>query len=261
MAFPTKVIPFSVACKTWLDNTYAAKNHNHDTVYSKLGHTHTDIGFKYPDYKNAKITMGNLYSLYRTKADGYIRFAANSGRTHAILTNRISEFDSRINNYQFNGSDYNGYEMGALVKYNNSYYQCKKNFTNTEKIPGVATDYWGSVSTWVPVIMHTVTSYTSDGDSGLGSLLIPVKNGTFIMGVITLDVGRQRIISLGQSEISGEGSSMWFVPFEGNSGAPALEPVLRSDGTQYTMTYNSFKWDIFLLTLSGLFRSLKIAKS
>ena len=40
MAFPTKVIPFSATCKTWLDNTYAAKNHNHDTVYSKLGHKH-----------------------------------------------------------------------------------------------------------------------------------------------------------------------------------------------------------------------------
>lgn len=45
MAFPTKVIPFSQACVSWLNITYASKNHNHDTVYSKLGHKHeiTDI--------------------------------------------------------------------------------------------------------------------------------------------------------------------------------------------------------------------------
>ena len=29
MAFPTKVIPFSEACKTWLDDTYAPKSHKH----------------------------------------------------------------------------------------------------------------------------------------------------------------------------------------------------------------------------------------
>lgn len=29
MSFPTKVIPLSQACKTWLNQTYALKNHNH----------------------------------------------------------------------------------------------------------------------------------------------------------------------------------------------------------------------------------------
>jgi len=55
MAFPTKVVPFSQACKTWLNNTYAPKIHYHDDRYSKLGHTHPDsIAGNMPDFSRSK---------------------------------------------------------------------------------------------------------------------------------------------------------------------------------------------------------------
>ena len=258
MAFPTKVIPFSTACKTWLNNTYAAKNHNHDTVYSKLGHTHFDIGFKYPDYKNARVFTDNQYILYKANADGYVRFAATTGQSCMLLTNRISEFDSRIYEYTFNGNDYNGYSVGALVKYDGKYYQCIKQFTGSTKIPGVETSYWRSVASWIPVIMHSTMSWTSDSDHGFGTLMIPIRSGTYLMAINAGDTAG-RAISLRTANTGGY-NTVWFIPFEGNS-ASSLTQVLKSDNTPYEMTYSSFKWDTVLMTITGLFRNLKIAKS
>ena len=177
MAFPTKVIPFSAACKTWLNNTYAAKNHNHDTVYSKLGHTHSDIGFRYADYTKARLITNSWFTVYKTNADGYLRFSADTGQSVGLLTHRISDFDSRINEYTFNGTDYNGYDLGALVKYNGAYYQCIKKFTGSSQVPSTATSYWINVASWVPVILHTVTAYSADTvDQGFGTFEIPLLN-------------------------------------------------------------------------------------
>jgi len=257
MAFPTKVIPFSEACKSWLNQTYAAKNHNHDTVYSKLGHTHTDVGFKYPDYKNARIFTDNQYTLYKANADGYVRFAATTGQSCTLLTNRISEFDSRIYEYQFNGTDYNGYSVGALVKYDGKYYQCIKQFTNATKLPGTETNYWRQVASWLPVIMHSTTSWTAEDDHGFGTLMIPVTDGTYLMVIRSGDThGRTMRLAGAQTSMN----TVWFVPFQGNS-ASSLTQVLKSDNTPYTMSYDSFIWDTVLMTISGLFRNLKIAKS
>ena len=253
MAFPTKVIPFSEACKTWLNNTYAAKNHNHDTVYSKLGHTHTDVGFKYPDYKNARCITNSWFTIYKTNADGYLRFTADTGQSVGLLTHRISDFDSRINTYTFNGSDYNGYDLGALVKHNGNYYQCIKKFTNSSQVPGSATSYWRQVASHIPVIMHTVTAYSADTvDQGFGSLEIPLKSGTYV-ACITLNDGRGRTLQTVNPASHTQNSVMWFVPFDGNSPSSLSEVA--------TFSYDSFRFDTVLCTLSGLFRNLKIAKS
>ena len=65
MSFPTKVIPLSQACKTWLSATFAPKVHYHDDRYSLLGHTHDEITSAsniggLPDFKRSTLMYQQL---------------------------------------------------------------------------------------------------------------------------------------------------------------------------------------------------------
>jgi len=105
--------------------------------------------------------------------------------------------------------------------------------------------------------MHSTMSWTADDDHGFGTLMVPVTNGTYLMVIRSGDThGR----AIGLSSATTSMNTVWFVPFQGNN-ASSLTQVLKSDNTPYTMSYDSFKWDTVLMTISGLFRNLKIAKS
>lgn len=79
MAFPTKVIPFSDACVTWLNQTYAPKEHEHDQYL-----TSADIvgGFdSMPDYNRTvllkepfTITENNKgFPIFKINVPGYLQ--------------------------------------------------------------------------------------------------------------------------------------------------------------------------------------------
>ena len=76
MAFPTKVIPFSTACVTWLNQTYAPKVHEHDQYMLRTENT----GGHEPDWERALVLEGPTTwnalhmanKVYKINAPGFI---------------------------------------------------------------------------------------------------------------------------------------------------------------------------------------------
>jgi len=76
MAFPTKVIPFSEACVTWLNQTYAPKIHEHDQYMLRT----ENAGGHEPDWDHTLVLEGpttwNAYhktnKVYKINAPGFI---------------------------------------------------------------------------------------------------------------------------------------------------------------------------------------------
>lgn len=85
------------------------------------------------DYTKGKLISNVFYQIYTTPAKGFLRFFAQYGHVIALLTHKISLFDNRINKFNTDKDSNNGYNKGALVKYNNNYYQCYKKYNYTNK--------------------------------------------------------------------------------------------------------------------------------
>ena len=83
MAFPTKVIPFSEACVTWLNQTYAPKVHEHDQYMLRTENT----GGHEPDWDHTLVLEGPTTwdashmanKVYKINAPGFIFVTFTTG--------------------------------------------------------------------------------------------------------------------------------------------------------------------------------------
>ena len=107
MAFPTKVIPFSQACKTWLDRTYAPKVHDHSGVYltreEVLGIV-SSSGGEFPDWSSVTDLEAN--TTYTANTNGFLMIGVAGGNGNRQITTTINGVT-----LQWNG-DFGSYQYG-----------------------------------------------------------------------------------------------------------------------------------------------------
>ena len=218
--------------------------HTHDIEIPTIQST-----FYCPDYIHGSLISNDFYQIYTTPCKGFLRFFAVAGQAVVLLTHSIQLFNNRI--YQFNTdpNTNNGYPKGALIKYNNKYYQCINNYTYTNKSTAIIlptnTTYWKNIPKSYPVIMHTTTTYTAEDDAGFDSLIIPIEANINIAIIRFGDVGTNQMIA---SAAASYYFSCMFMSLDGTTKKLEKANIDLSTGLLYDTYYGC---------LYGLFRNLK----
>ena len=185
MAFSRRILPVADQLTATLDKRYANINHNHDTVYSKLGHTHTadQISGFLNTWDQRSIVIEPIYSttgqVYEVKQDGWLRISLLAWNFAALLTIPLSSYDDKITSYTSLPSGTAWKAWDALVKHNGSYWLAKNDGTvgNANQGPGESGNRWIMLPTWIPCIGIAHSDSGGEGDQTSGTIVIPCRAG------------------------------------------------------------------------------------
>lgn len=187
MPFKRRILPVSDRLYDTLDQRYANINHNHDTVYSKLGHTHTAdqvvgmVGLWDQRSLAVEPCYGTCGQIYEVIQNGWLRISMNAHQGVMVLTTPLSAFDQDIREYSSYGSGYRFEAWSVIVKHNGSYWLVRSTYTSSDNgannDPGGSSNRWMSLPSWVPCVGIAHCMAVGEGDGISGSLIVPCRAG------------------------------------------------------------------------------------
>ena len=185
MTFRRRLLPIADQLITTLDKRYSNLNHNHDAVYSKLGHTHTadQVSGMIGLWDQRSLVVEPVYStcgqVYEVKQDGWLRVSMSSHEGVALLTIPLSSFDNRIPDYTAwaDGKRFNAWEN--IVKYQGNYWLSRTSGTvgNANDHPGGSDNRWIQLPAWLPSVAIAHCMSGGDADEVSNEVVIPCRAG------------------------------------------------------------------------------------
>ena len=198
MAFSRRILSVADQLTATLDKRYANINHNHDTIYSKLDHTHTanQISGFLNAWDQRSIVIEPIYStigqVYEVKQDGWLRISLLTWYQAVLLTIPLSSYDDRITNYASLpvGTTWKAWDI--LVKHNGNYWLAKNGGTvgNANQGPGESGNRWIMLPPWIPCIGIAHSDAGGEGDQTSGTIVIPCRAGEQYVSLVSSADGR-----------------------------------------------------------------------